>query len=201
MYTKKSAFFFINVFFITLFSFIAHLAIAQEDTGTSSATEEATVGEPRGERPQIVPNSRALSTQMQTRIINLAANISNRMDAALARLDAIVLRIESRTQKLADAGYTVDAILPLIDEAKASLDKARTQLEGIDAHVNKTVSSESPQVEWQKLRQAFTTIKEDLNTAKESLRKAVAEMKTGAEINGVNEAVESSAATSEVTNE
>jgi hypothetical protein len=107
-----------------------------------------------------------LPKRAQERIINLAANISNRMDATVYRFDQIIIRLERRIAKSTTEGFDVALAETTLTEAKTALEKARTSLESIDTTVTEAVSSDTPrqdianlQVEYQNNIRAFRETK------------------------------------------
>lgn len=184
MYTKKTTSFSVNVLLIVTVAFLAQSAFAQEDVQTDATATQAAVtldsSEASSNQPMVEVTAKALSSQTQNRITNLAANISNRMEAMIERLSAIALRVESRMLKLKASGYSVDNTFVSINETRLSLSEARTILSTIDTKVYTMVSSENPQQEWVNVRDTFVAVHTHLSSAKESLRRAVTEMQNAA---------------------
>ncbi len=88
----------------------------------------------------------SLSERAQERIINLASNISNRMDATVNRFEQIIKRLERRIEKSASGGIDVESARNTLEEAKVSLAVAKAGLTNIDTAVIKAVTSDQPQV-------------------------------------------------------
>ena len=120
----------------------------------------------------------ALSEVRQQRIINLAANISNRMDAAVARLFTIIDRLESRLQKLEQQGVDTAAAKSSLQEAAQSLAEAKTALADIDTAVYNATTGEEAYTAWQDLRAHYQSIATSIRSTHASLRAVIAALKT-----------------------
>lgn len=123
----------------------------------------------------------ALTERTQTRIRNLAANVSNRMDAAIARLEQISQRTASRIDILSDRGIDTTQARELLADAQSDLAVARSTIAPIDENVATFVGSRQPITEWHRIRQQFTDTRssivgahETLQTVVETLRQAIA---------------------------
>ena len=94
-------------------------------------------------------STNSLTVEKQTRVINLAADISNRIDAHISRLDDIHDRLDSRIRKLSSA-FTPDQFA-VIDQymtlADSSLTAARQRLAPINPMVFAVVSAPDPAAE------------------------------------------------------
>ncbi len=119
----------------------------------------------------------ALQEQAQKRIVNLAANLSNRLDAVTTRLDNITHRLESRIQKLNEQNIDTTAAAAELENAHASIDAAILALSNIDSLVNDAVGSENPREAWQTTKTTYMTIREHVMDARDSLRATVALLK------------------------
>ncbi|OIP77152.1 MAG: hypothetical protein AUK16_02435 [Parcubacteria group bacterium CG2_30_44_11] len=160
----------------------------QADMASSSEVRQAALVERRA----------ALDVRAQKRITNLAANISNRMDAAVARLNQIIDRLTARTTELEAKGVdTVEAEVHIAD-AKTAVDAAAALLADIDEEMASVTGSESPREKWTAVREIFLNVKAELVKARESLRAAVASLKAAVSENGggngVSDAVQAEAA-------
>lgn len=140
-----------------------------------------------------------LREQVQVRVINLAANMSNRIDAAVERLQNISDRLDSRIQKLADSGIDTAAAEAALASAQLSITAAAEVMASIDTEVTGAVGSEDVRTAWTEVRETYTTVREHLQTAHSELRACVAALKTALatseETTGVNQAVQADAAT------
>lgn len=121
--------------------------------------------------------SNSLSTEMRSRITNLAANVSNKTEAAHTRLQNILTRMESRATALDTTGYDMTDTRFYINEARKSLIEAEAVLSDIDGEIAAIVSSENPYAAWTVVRDIFTESKSKLMNAKKLMGEAVAEMK------------------------
>jgi hypothetical protein len=119
----------------------------------------------------------ALSEVRQERIINLAANISNRMDAAVLRLFTIIDRLESRLQKLDQQGVDITTARASLQEATQSLAEARAALVDIDADVYNATTGEEAYTAWQDLRAHYQSIASSIRSTHTSLRAVIAALK------------------------
>ncbi len=146
-----------------------------EAGSTGPATVEPTPGTPR----QDLRSERrgALSEVRQQRIINLAANISNRMDAAVNRLFNIISRIESRIQKLSLNGVDTSAAQDSLQEASRTLAEARALLRDIDTLVYEATTNEGAYGKWEDLRTRYQTIASLIRGTQTSLRETIANLK------------------------
>jgi len=147
--------------------------LLQESTSTATSTDKLS---PAASSTEGVPALAALSSESQLRIINLAANISNKSEAYASRLSIIADRAESRMQKLESEGYEVSNIRNYLSEARGSLQEARDALQGIDVLVSQFVTSAEYQSAWEGVRNAFVGGKSGLEAAKAHLVNAVDEM-------------------------
>jgi len=106
-----------------------------------------------------------LSPTAQTRITNLTANLSNRLDAHVRRQANVLGRLQSRLNITAAAGTDVLAASSTCSEATATLEKAKAELNTIDQMVSQFIQSENPRAHWLKLRTTYSTIYTDLVSA------------------------------------
>jgi hypothetical protein len=136
----------------------------------------------------------ALTQVRQTRITNLAANISNRMDAAVIRLQTISLRLEQRIIKMEGAGTETSLAKEKLALANELLINARLKLGDIDTLVNEATYSTEPQNNWQTvreryqetsslIRQAHLTLQESITTLKNPVLRTQNTASTSTEIN------------------
>jgi hypothetical protein len=111
-----------------------------------------------------VPNGTPLTPEEQQRVINLAANISNRMDAMVDRQQNILTRLQSRVLKMTQAGYDVSDTTNYLNDAVRLTANARQRLSGIDAEVQTAAGAGNPQFMWEQVVVTFTDIKNTLKT-------------------------------------
>jgi hypothetical protein len=119
-----------------------------------------------------------LSPLAQTRLTNLAANISNQQDALYRRLVNVTDRLHSRLEKSRNEGNNVDAAADKIIEAKTALIAAESKLRTIDADVSRFVGSTNPREEWRNLKTTYRSIHTDLGAAHKSAVEALLLLKT-----------------------
>ncbi len=124
-------------------------ALAQ--TTTPSTAPDTTVTTPR--RPFVAePTLRPVA---QTRLTNLAANMSNRMDGAVTRLQNVTDRLTSRLGKMEAEGKNVTAARTELALAQSKLDEAKRNLSTIDTEVNAFIGSATPRENWQNLKNNY----------------------------------------------
>lgn len=161
------------------------------------AEERTDAREIRQETRQEVLTERreALTELRQQRIRNLAANLSNRLEAAISRLFQIVERTESRLLKLEATGVDVSTAKASLRRASASLTEAKSLMANIDVRVNAATTSNTPHLAWQPIKEQYAKVAELIRQAHRELRQALAEAKNAlAAFNnnrGVSEAVRS----------
>jgi len=136
----------------------------------------------------------ALTMRAQERVTNLAANISNRMDAAATRFGQIIDRLNSRITKLSAQGVDTTEAAGHVADAQAHLDAATTVLADIDTTIAAVTSSENPREAWVTAKSTYQGARASLHAAQQSLRAAVAALKlavqTSATNTGVSDAVQ-----------
>lgn len=154
----------------------------REERQAERASNTAARAEAREERleerqEQVAERRAQLTERTQERITNLAANISNRIDAAIERLRNIAGRFESRRDTINDRGIaTPEADLALAD-AIASLESAEATMADIDEAVAAVTGSESPREAWQGVRAQYQEAVTAVRTTRQHLRDAVASLK------------------------
>jgi Mg2+ and Co2+ transporter CorA len=152
--------------FLTVVGLLPQPALAQSTTtATTSASSTAPVVETPtpANRPVIEP--RTLTAAAQTRLTNLAANVSNRLDAYVRRITNVTDRLESRANKMGENGLDVSAARAKIAEARTELEKARQSLANIDTAVNNFVKSENPRTYWQQVKATYISAREAIKAA------------------------------------
>jgi exonuclease VII small subunit len=155
---------------------------AQEDatsTATTSVQEEPVTQEMTESVVAPPTNSTAavLGVRAQERITNLAANISNRFDAVIARLQNISDRLETRLEKLQSEGQANEAALSSLNNAKADLETARLNMSKIDEQVMQAVGSTDPLLEWQTVRSNYSDTKVIILGAHAKIRETIGSIK------------------------
>ena len=194
------------LFFITCL-FVTPFALLEAQTTTASSTEtggsildsviqnvseikENVQEKIQGTKPG---NSPALKKATQKRIINLAANISNRFEGIIARLENISDRLNKRIEKQSIEGYNVSAAKATLENANNALRDAKNQMSDIDTAVTGAIGSTDPRTEWKKVRIKFTTARDSIKTAHTELKNTVANLKVATQ----NKPVAATSTTSE----
>jgi hypothetical protein len=147
-------------------------------SSAATTSRAADMAERRDDRVELRSERRAALTEVrQKRIINLAANLSNRMDASTERLFSIISRLETRIQKLEQNGVVTDAAEDKLREAAQAIAEAKSLLGDIDTLVYSATTSEAPQADWQNLRTHYQTIATKIREAHALLRETIALLK------------------------
>lgn len=123
-----------------------------------------------------------LDERARERITNLAANVSNRMDAAAARMQNIIDRLESRIDKLAASGLDTAEASAALASAQTSIDAAVGELASIDVTVASTISAESPRAAWAETKATYTAIRSQLRTAHNEMKASVQALRDAAQV-------------------
>jgi exonuclease VII small subunit len=172
---------------LILFLLLVQPAEAQTTTATTSenggifesvSEGVTTITETVQEQIKPTPSEVVLNARAQERITNLAANISNRFDAIIARLQNITSRLNTRIEKLDNAAVDTSAAKQSLEAAQTALDAARADMRGIDAKVLQVVGSTNPKADWQEVRATFISAREHVRTAHSELRSTVQHLKT-----------------------
>ncbi len=160
-----------------------------EATSTATSTESGggifstvidTVNEFREDvQETVLPQDQSvLSARTQERIINLAANISNRLDGISDRMAQIAGRLEKRIEKQSSEGYDVTAARNSLNAAKKSLEAARTDLKTIDKKVISAVTSQDPKTGWKEVRATYIIARDNIKVAHTELRNTIVNLKS-----------------------
>lgn len=153
--------------------------VTREDIVASNtldrAEKRAKVEEHMDERKAII------SERAKERITNLAANVSNRMEAAIARIQNVIDRVNTRIIKLEGAGLDVSEAQRIMASAQTSLDAAAAQIETIDVEVNAAVTAEDPRKAWQTVKAKYQSIRDQLRTAHSEIKAAIQALKDSAQ--------------------
>jgi hypothetical protein len=149
----------------------ADRAATQQELTASATQKRAQVQE------QVAQRQVALQARAQERVTNLAANMSNRMEAVLERLQNITNRLESRIIKLNEQGVDTTASAAALVSAQLSLDGARAEISDIDASVYAAVSAADARAEWTTLKAKFSTVRDLLKTAHSELQQSISLLK------------------------
>ncbi len=120
----------------------------------------------------------ALQAVRQERVLNLSANISNRMEAAIERLYSIIERLEGRIAKIRENGMDTRAAETRLREAAQLLAEAKTALNDIDNQVYMATTSTEPQAKWHTVRETYLEAGRLIRASHQALRDTVALLKT-----------------------
>lgn len=148
--------------------------ILVESTSTPNALPQAAQ---RGRSNITNEQGVALTEIRQTRIINLAANISNRMDAAVARLSTISQRLEQRITKIEGSGVETSLAKEKLTLANDLLATTRLKLVDIDTLVNEATLSTEPQTNWRTVRERYQEVGSLIRQAHLALSESVTALK------------------------
>lgn len=156
-----------------------HLSYAQTTTATTTNTEVATSTAPIiAPAPTPTEKGTVLKKRTQERVRNLAANISNRLDAIIARLENISARLNTRIEKLNQTGTDTSAAAASLDKARTALSAAKEQMKGIDGAVATALGSRDPKTQWQSIRIKFITTRDNIRTAHTELKNTIVNLKS-----------------------
>lgn len=114
-----------------------------------------------------------LSSESQKRITNLAANVSNRLDAVVARLFNIIGRLENRIILLKQQGLSTTEAEAKLRQATAPLAKAKNLLSSIDSQVYEAVTAEKPYTSWQHVKNRYQEIVSLINESYLNLKETL----------------------------
>jgi len=174
----------INILILLSFFGIFFAAQAEESATTTNeeVAGEATLQDQQGtiEDQQNLRTERAgsLEAVRQSRVLNLSANISNRMEAVLTRLFTISERLSSRIEKITALGTDTNAAKNKLTEASEFLTQARINLANIDSLVYNATTSTEPKLGWENVRAVYTETARLIRSAHLALRETIALLKT-----------------------
>lgn len=155
MQSKKITALFISTLVLAVFSSLFFTAFAQEPAST---------------------NENPLTADEQTRVVNLAANMSNKIDAATYRFEEISARVFSRVKKMEAEQYDMGLVWPHLQASAASIENIKAQMQGMDFFAV-VIQSEDPAAAWTETREKYLAAAVELGKVKQSLQSAVTEMK------------------------
>jgi hypothetical protein len=164
---------------------IANFVSAQSPTTTNqevstSSNEQSTTSineRVQQRREDIAERRAALNERAQERIINLSANVSNRIDAVINRLLNITDRLESRANKIAATGVDTTAAKVEIFNARVAITAAANTMSNIDQEVVNMASASDARAAWLSLRSTYRQTQQSVLSARQSLRNAVSLLK------------------------
>ena len=156
--------------------------------GGSTSTEITTSTENRSpeQRQELREEKKAaLREIIQQRIINLSANMSNRMEAAIERFYNIIGRLETRIEKLKQSGVDTASAAAKLREASQLLAEAKTKLNNIDGLVYSATTSTQPKSDWKVVRETYQEAGRLIRASHQALRETVALLKTAVSEKGL----------------
>lgn len=121
----------------------------------------------------ITERKSALRANVQDRIFNLSKNITNRMQAAIIRIEDISKRLDSRLTKMLKDGYDVEEAQSLLNDSNAARTRAEIALEGIDTIVEQAITSDDARTSFIDVRNRFKQARTEIIRSHELLRAAV----------------------------
>ncbi len=139
----------------------------------------------------------SLDEVRQARILNLAANISNRMEAAIARLVNITTRLNTRIEKQTALGVNTTAATNKLLEANSLLTQARSNLSNIDTLVYNATTSPEPRLNWRNVRTVYTETAQLIRRAHLALRETIILLKTPSANNDQSTTTDNTSTTTE----
>lgn len=132
----------------------------------------------------------------QTRLTNLAANMSNRMDSAVKRLQNVTDRLNSRLTKMESEGKNMSAAKTELENATRALAEAKDNLATIDMEVNAFIGSATPRENWQNVKNTYAATRASIMSAHTSILKTIELAKSA----GTVPAPEAATSTTSTTN-
>jgi hypothetical protein len=120
----------------------------------------------------------ALQARSQERIINLTANVSNRIDAIIVRFLNISQRLESRIEKVNANGLNTSEATRHLAEAQAIITEISTTMQGIDTAVAQALSSADVRTNWQTVRATLTSAQNNIERANRTLTACITAIET-----------------------
>jgi len=119
---------------------------------------------------------------LQDRVVNLASNVSLRLNAAAGRMSDIIARLETRTATLKGSGIDTTAAEGKLREAKAKLTSLTITLTTTSS-VQQAVSGDTPRESWRAIRENLLSVRDGLKETHGLLRETVALLKEASQSN------------------
>ncbi len=179
------------IFSITL-SFLLLLPVCSfaqtEATSTASSSEsivDAVIENVTEIKEVVVPapttppaEDSVLKLNTQKRIVNLAANISNRFDAVIWRFENIAARLQKRIDNETALGRDTTAAQASLSAANVAIAEAKYSMKDIDAAVFNAVTSKNPKEEWATVKQRYVSTRDIIKTAYQELKNTIINLKS-----------------------
>jgi hypothetical protein len=118
-----------------------------------------------------------IAESVQNRIHNLAANITNRLTAALDRMSGIHARLETRIQKMNSQDFDTVAARMKLDEAEVAILEGRNMLADIGS-IKDAIVSDRPRESYAAIRAELKAVRDQLGIIMNLLREATALLTT-----------------------
>lgn len=159
---------------VTSFAFAETSTTTNASSSTNSSTTNTTASD-QTDKPVVKPTTApaTLSAVAQSRITNLCANLSNRMDGVTKRLQNVIDRLNSRLDKMSEEGIDVTQAKSNVKDAQIKLDLAKANLKNIDSAVAGFVGSNSPSDSWRDLKFTYLSTRDAIIAAHSLLMQAI----------------------------
>lgn len=179
-----------HTIFLALFAGVAY-ALAQETTEAMPlpntpqnppaevATTTDEVVTPRGEKKAVFEENlaerkSALKERTRERVKNLSANMSYRLEAVTTRMQNIIVRLESRIDKLKTEGADTTEAEATLAKAQDLVGLAISDIANIDQDIESLVGSATAKKDWAGVKGKFVSSHQHVKEAHEALRKTLA---------------------------
>lgn len=177
-----------------LFAGVASVTQAQTSTPATTTLASTPTTTEATSSPESIPTADtqnsvlpttagSLSPAEQTRVVNLAANISNQLEASLTRFEMIANRLDARAERIANRGGDVSIAYQYINELRAHTNSARVLLQQIDQRVGVMATAANPAAAWQPVKQTYRQTNAVIGDARTSAIATVAALKVAAQVN------------------
>ena len=153
-----------------------------ENSNTASNTEKQIKEKKTVNHQRLLNNESSLSDSKQKRVINLAANISNRTDAVIVRFTKIIDRLESRIEKMKQQNKDTTVAENNLKNAKTTLASARSNISEIDTLVYNATTSITPRKDWLIVKETFLSTGNLLKQTKTELKAVVTSLKESVDL-------------------
>ena len=111
----------------------------------------------------------ALTASEQDRLVNLGANISNRIDATVFRLEQIRDRMQKRLPQLGLEAELASDITKRLERIDPFLSEIRSSMNTIDADMQSVAQAENPKARWRDVRVRYLSSKQNLREVRDML--------------------------------
>ncbi|OGG88368.1 hypothetical protein A2592_02595 [Candidatus Kaiserbacteria bacterium RIFOXYD1_FULL_42_15] len=142
----------------------------------------------------------ALQATAQNRITNLAANLNNRLDAVVNRMQDIINRLGSRIDKLNELGVDTNTASDSLANAQQEIDRARAILVSIDTEVAEFIGSEDPKTKWNNLRAVYSEARDAIKSSHQAVKITIEALKESARTTNLDRGVSGAVSNNENDN-